>query len=105
MDFEKTALELRDHLERNSEGSAIISDFCLPDIAKALLRAHRQGQEEMRERAAKAASLLNGWGSGKVAELANIVVADIRSLPLTPIQEKSSPEFLPKASTKEVGIK
>ena len=104
MDFEKEAREIVG--EACEPCNDAQRDILVEYIAEHLLRAHRQGQEEMRERAAKAASLLNGWGSGKVAELANIVVADIRSLPLTPIQEeKSSPEFLPKASTKEVGIK
>lgn len=100
MDFEKLALELRDHLERSSEGSAIISDFCLPDIAQALLRAHRQGQEEMRERSAKEGrkmglhyACLSFESTERVVGASNAtarIETAIRSLPLTPIEEDKS---------------
>lgn len=122
MDFEKEAREIRDKLEMESDGSAIITDGCLPDLIAALQsiydRAHRQGQEEMRERAAatcielQAGFLSNEYSLGQpMASIGERVACrscsdKIEALPLTPIkEEKSTPEFLPKASTKEVGIK
>lgn len=115
MDFEKEAREIVDwspYIGMHGE------DALAKRIAQALLRAHRQGQEEMRERASGAVptswldSLLSGKGSPKipyqgpdVEKLLDSLSDRIRNLPIFIDEQKSSPEFLPKAYTKEVGIK
>lgn len=126
MDFEKEAREIAygfwcGNCEGPSARPCKKHEGCyelIIEIKEALLRAHRQGQEEMRERASGAVptswldSLLTGKGSPKipyqgpdVEKLLDSLSNRIRNLPIFIDEQKSSPEFLPKASTKEVGIK
>lgn len=70
------------------------------EIKEALLRAHRQGQEEMRERSAKEGrkmglhyACLSFESTERVVGASNAtarIETAIRSLPLTPIEEDKS---------------